>query len=277
MNDNGYRYFLGISYDGYLDRTDEPWILYATRTREEMDEYTRNFTSDEEIRRIYDQRIGECALVDRKKIEKNETKYNNFHGRICTFYFDKNNKIHFFKVAYKNRKIVRDYHELKTVNERMEFFRTIFDLAIKRMAKEELKHDLYRNEKMAVIISTFEKIGYRFSENEKYYLAIYFNKSNDKSKNDIFNLIKINIINEAKREEELKKEEHELEDECDVKDTKYEVYDSNDTFFNEIFNRAIRENNFELLFKYFTVDEIDQKSNYFKVLKEKDGMRLCIK
>lgn len=273
MKDKPYK--LGISFGKYHDPFDVPWDLYEASTEQELDEFTRKFSSDKEIRRLFDQKIGECALEDREKIEKNETKHHNFRGRICAYYYDKNNRINYIEVAYKKRKIVRDYRDLVTLKEREDFLETVFNEIIKSINYENKHKKMSVNEKMFIVIKTFEKYGYSISDNEKYYLACFFYKPNIKTKSKLFLFIKINLKDEYLKEKEDIEDQKKLSKEYDIPKKDYLIYDTDDLLFNELFNKAIKENDFDLLFKYYTVDEINKKCNYFEV--EKEGKKLCIK
>lgn len=277
------RFYLGIFFGKYDDPKDEPWILYEANTQEELDNFTRKYNSDEEIRKEYDQIIGECALVDIKKIKQNETKHHNFRGRISAFYYNNKGERVFVDVAYKKRLVVRDYRELKTVNDQFAFFNIVFDEVLKKIGQQEKKKNLSAHDKMSVVIKTYEKYGYFISENEKYYLAKYFYEPSDKNRKELFGFLIINLKNRMERikEEEARKKEEDLELSKEAEENKskpkYIVYDTDDVFFNETFKKAIKENDFDTLFKYFTIDEITVKSNYFDVQREMEGKKLCIK
>ena len=44
----------------------------------------------------------------------------------------------------------------------------------------------------------------------------------------------------------------------------YKVYNNAPEYFKYIFNKAIEENDFDILFKTFTSEEIDLYSNYYE-------------
>ena len=202
--------------------------LALFKDADELDHFMDYFYNDNEnLRKLFDQDISEYS-IDRieqfKEVEKISNK--KFRGRISAYYFNEKGQLEFLDLPTAKRKPIRDYKRLPNLDTAYKYISNVFNEAVNNInARYKYKKTgPTKYEFIHYICEKLKQTSYEVSDNEKYYLAIYYNRRDDKHKADCLTLIKSNLkvyyksVKEEKRlqeeqmryEEEMKKYEEEI-------------------------------------------------------------------
>ncbi len=247
---------------------DDPLVLKAFHSIEELDQYTSQFNDSEEVRKLYDQDISEYMIDRIPLVKKYETKNNKQRGRICAFYFDKYG-IDFLAVEYKNRHVVRDYHEIDGAKNQADFLITKLDKKISDI-KRDYKYNCGR-EYARITKRYLRKYHFGLSDELMYFLAGFYNElgndlnnpkltEEDKKKTEAAKLLK----GIKKRIKQLVEENYYYIEPEVIMETPEEFMEFSSDADEEVmddYQEAVRTGNYDDFFKKYQLDDLNGKMN----------------
>lgn len=255
---------LAIFIDKYQDNR-HFYNLKDFSTIEDLDKYTTHFNNSIDLRREFEDDILEYFMENKDIIDKNDTKYKHFKGRISAYYLDKRGDMQFIKISYKKKKIVRDYLDFEKVSDALEFMRNVLQKSLSELVVRKDKVKFLDTKDLIYIANcALNLYGYELSLNERYYYAKYFNNPVENKFEDCYTLMKQNIVKHFREkqynEENISKAYSELNEDK----FEYIAYDDAPDYFKYVFDKALKDNNFEILFNEFDTEKIDLYSNYYR-------------
>ena len=254
-------------------------ILKTFDTLREMDEFLYQFNDANDVRKYYLETINDFLKTNEARNFINLNPNIERSGYITCYHKFKYDKMKKISILYKNglvknnifQKLSEALHDPKVLKKIYEYK---FYLLPSLFLKDELRRIIIHHGGKDVFIKEFIKYIKDLPSEEKYVylrsLGNICNLLNNKEKDTdicfkIINISKIKEVNEYKLVYNLyglKKKE--LEGIYNENEFEYKVYNNAPEYFKYIFNKAIEENDFDILFKTFTGEEIDLYSNYYE-------------
>jgi len=247
----------------------------------ELDYFMNYFDNDNnKVRKQFDQEIFEYLLDNVKQLKKVEEKTKKkFYGRISAYYFDDVHNMHFLKLSTPNKIIVRDYHNIPDEKECISFLFKVFDKAEKTIFDrfKKINYNLTEKNFIYLMERALDAYGYKISDNEKKYLAKYYNYRTDKNRQDVFNLIKVNVknfYNRKKMNNEVfesfipnKEELNLVHDALEREEELVCLYGASDILQHDL-EMFKKTGDYEYLFGNHDIEEINQYTNYYDMKKK---------
>lgn len=243
----------------------------------ELDHFMDYYYNDnKEARKEFDQDIFEYLLDNMEQLKKVEARTGSkFLGRLSAYYYDEKGNMQYIKLPTKKRKMIRNYRDISDSKKCMEFLTKVFDRAMENIFESHSKanYRTTKNDFIFLMCEAFKSVEYHFSDNEKYYLAIYFNNRTLENKKKCLDLMKINVENFYKRKEEIDKE-NEYKPTFEEKKEEYQSrlnapeelasipYASSELEYN--LEMAKKEKDDDYLFKNHDLEEIDKYTNFYQ-------------
>lgn len=237
---------------------DMRWPLVSFHSLKELDDFIRkNFASHKDVRKRYDKDISEICLVNRKKIEEdNERNNRNWTGSIVIIAENRNrdNKVedfHKISVIYKND---------PPLLPRDECFQKIKD-NISRKIDEVLDEKSY-------LISNYEKAWLKSDGNPKRLIRAFLTRIKH-SDDELFYYYSRCLMRIFKLNEKEINTKYGKISSINVNDeTNYQLISKPTSYSDDgYFNSLIDDCDYENLFNYYDVDEIDKYTDYFDMKK----------
>lgn len=255
---------LAIFIDKYQDNR-HFCDLKEFATVDDLDNFTMKFADSSELRKEFDDEILEYLMENREIIDKNDTKYKHFRGRISAYYIDKRGDKQFLKLSFKKRKVIRDYLEFDKLKDALIFMRNVLCKCLEELNTRKKKAVFLDTSDLIYITNcTLNMYNYGLSLNERYYYAKYFNNPNEKNFEDCYTLMKQNITQHFREKQEYEEDVKKAYSEFSMDEFIYKANDDAPEYFKYIFDKALKENDWDKLFNEFTCEEIDLYSNYYK-------------
>lgn len=161
----------------------------------ELDRFMDHFYDDNiKIKKLFDQNIADYSIDNIGQFKKvSEIIDGNFKGRIAAYYFNERGQMEFLDLPTTKKKPIRDFRIIKDFNKAYQYLAKVFEDAVERVNKKYGKRGPTKGEFIHYICEKLHQSSYEVSENEVYYLAIYYMRQNEKNKNNCLTLLKTNI------------------------------------------------------------------------------------
>ena len=240
----------------------------------EMDTFLSDFHNSSDVREYFIDKINEFLMSEQATNYLNVPAKNNSekNGYIVCYHEYPYHNLKRISALYDNTLINKNINaklreELKKYNVLKQIYKRKYFLIPSAFLKDELERILDYNGGKTPFIDGFIKYINNLKEEEKYiYLRSLCNicnlleKKKKKEKID-FKVINVSAIKDINEYQLVRNRLFNM----DFDDNnEYMVYDDAPEYFKYVFNKAVKDNNFEMLFNMFDIEEISLYSNYYE-------------
>ena len=233
----------------------------------ELDRFMDHFYDDNKnIKELFDQDIGEYAIDNIGQFkEVSEIINKNFKGRLAAYYYNDRGQMEFLDLPTPKKKPIRDFRIIDDFTKAYQYLANVFNETIKKVNKKYGDNGPTKGEFIHYISEKLHQASYDISENEVYYLAIYYMRQNEKNKNNCLTLLRTNVrrcyLEEARQRAEIYNEDRRLAREESIIKDDLEAIDTASSKLEYDIEEANKTGDMDNLYLQHDLDELLRDTN----------------